>query len=283
MGTIIDSETALLQRQCAIKSCHNPSLWTFSYDCTNEEYVMKETIHCLKKARIICWGMEMWNAAIRGADEAFKECKISFESMAIDAWPIEKFFVGQQLWLYAGVTGSAWSFLHGERWPLMRLNAVLNAFADINGVKKMRSVLFFDDRGEDYLKGFKIFAFPPIHEGHDSGFYCNVLAGLNFLGLKLTALETKQIHSKKKLKRLTKEYGALPDIRTVVLRLRESSHSDNARHVDWQHKWIVSGHWRKQWFPSRQENRPIYIEPYIKGPDDKPLLEQRETIYKAIR
>jgi hypothetical protein len=32
------------------------------------------------------------------------------------------------------------------------------------------------------------------------------------------------------------------------------------------------GHWRKQWYPSQERNVPIWISPYVKGPDGAPLL-----------
>lgn len=42
--------------------------------------------------------------------------------------------------------------------------------------------------------------------------------------------------------------------------------------VDWSHRWMVTGHWRKQWYAKTEVHRPKWIAPYVKGPDDKPLL-----------
>jgi hypothetical protein len=39
------------------------------------------------------------------------------------------------------------------------------------------------------------------------------------------------------------------------------------------HRWIVSGHWRNQWYPSQGSHAPKWIESYLKGPDDKPIKE----------
>jgi hypothetical protein len=41
---------------------------------------------------------------------------------------------------------------------------------------------------------------------------------------------------------------------------------------DYQHQWVVRGHWRQQWYPSRNVHRPIWITPHIKGPEGAPLL-----------
>lgn len=40
----------------------------------------------------------------------------------------------------------------------------------------------------------------------------------------------------------------------------------------YRHQWIVRGHWRNQWYPSRGDHRPIWIAPHLAGPEDKPLL-----------
>jgi len=50
--------------------------------------------------------------------------------------------------------------------------------------------------------------------------------------------------------------------------------------TEWKHKWWVSGHYRAQWYPSETAHRVIWIAPYLKGPEDAPLLEK---IYSVER
>jgi hypothetical protein len=38
------------------------------------------------------------------------------------------------------------------------------------------------------------------------------------------------------------------------------------------HSWVVRGHWRRQWFPSRGEHRPLWIHAHLAGPDGAPLI-----------
>lgn len=40
----------------------------------------------------------------------------------------------------------------------------------------------------------------------------------------------------------------------------------------YRHRWMVKGHWRQQWYASLQLNRPVWIAPYLKGPEGAPLL-----------
>jgi hypothetical protein len=44
----------------------------------------------------------------------------------------------------------------------------------------------------------------------------------------------------------------------------------------------VSRHWRRQWYASEQVHRAKLIEPYVKGPSNKPLVV-RETVKALVR
>lgn len=64
----------------------------------------------------------------------------------------------------------------------------------------------------------------------------------------------------------------LDDVRVVVLRhARHESHSHESL-VEYQHRWIVRGHWRNQWYPSQDRHVPLWIAPHVKGPDGAPFL-----------
>jgi hypothetical protein len=69
----------------------------------------------------------------------------------------------------------------------------------------------------------------------------------------------------------------------VILRRPATRHHDGdapADGVEWRHRWLVSGHVRAQWYPSEQAHRLIWIAPYLKGPEDAPMLEHA---YKVAR
>lgn len=63
------------------------------------------------------------------------------------------------------------------------------------------------------------------------------------------------------------------DREIIVVRLRRKrSLSERLGGVaNYSHRFLVSGHWRNQWFPSTNTHRQVWISPYVKGPDDKPL------------
>jgi hypothetical protein len=64
-----------------------------------------------------------------------------------------------------------------------------------------------------------------------------------------------------------------PSVRIIELR-RPPASCDSAGdgHREYSHQWIVRGHWRKQWYPSVNDHRPVWIAPHIKGPEGAPLL-----------
>lgn len=75
--------------------------------------------------------------------------------------------------------------------------------------------------------------------------------------------------------------------RVTVIRLRREVSSlgrePGESHVEWQHRWIVRGHWRWQAYgPGRTERRRIWINPFVKGPEGAPL-KQSEKVYQLER
>lgn len=75
-------------------------------------------------------------------------------------------------------------------------------------------------------------------------------------------------------------------ISVVTLRRRASGASPGESQVEWHHRWIVRGHWRQQPYKDKDTGgiytKPIWIAPYVKGPEDKPL-KQAEKVYRLAR
>lgn len=88
------------------------------------------------------------------------------------------------------------------------------------------------------------------------------------------------------LRRADRAMAKLPereDCAVRVVQLRRSSekrehHGGEPDKIEWSHRWIVRGHWRNQWYPSESRHAPKWIPPYVKGPEEAPLLE-KDTVY----
>ena len=70
-----------------------------------------------------------------------------------------------------------------------------------------------------------------------------------------------------------------PTVRVVRIRHAENRPSiDDENTVRYRVRWTVRGHWRRQWYPSRGDHRPVWINPHVKGPDGAPL-HTGETVH----
>lgn len=275
----VSPEMGLLIRDGCILSCKNP-LNIHGEISIDLRLFATGLVVALKQAKLILWKRDLWNASLRGAAEAFRECKIKFDEFDDLAGNIH-------LWCFNAVRGEAMADVHGDPdWKNLLLVAILVTYFERKSQKTIQATTFFLEKEEPKKDGFRIIPLPALREGETTdGFHASICAALSFLKLKLTALQPAHLESKKKIRRLKKQFGELPDIRVVTLRRREKQDRLPQEHgpIEWQHKWIVQGHWRKQWYPSVGENRPIYIESYVKGPEDLPLLQHRETMYKVAR
>ncbi|WP_344662359.1 hypothetical protein, partial [Catenulispora subtropica] len=68
-----------------------------------------------------------------------------------------------------------------------------------------------------------------------------------------------------------------PEVRYVDLRAtkyptREHDDEPGGSGRTYRHSWYVRGHWRNQWYPSRGEHRPIWIDLHRAGPENAPLI-----------
>lgn len=72
----------------------------------------------------------------------------------------------------------------------------------------------------------------------------------------------------------------------LVVELRSKQYTrttseEESHHVDWAWQWAVRGHWRDQ--PTKEGTKLIWIHPYIKGPEDKPLKPDAGRVFAVTR
>lgn len=78
--------------------------------------------------------------------------------------------------------------------------------------------------------------------------------------------------------------GAPSAVKVVYLRRPASEESGEGEHSgNYSHRWVVNSHWRNQPYgPGRAKRRLTLIGPYVKGPEDKPLVV-KETVKAWVR
>jgi hypothetical protein len=114
-----------------------------------------------------------------------------------------------------------------------------------------------------------------------------IMASSVWLSQRVISVASGPIERHRK-KQLAREYDVpIPsDVKVIQLRrsehqpLTDSSVSDAT--VEWSCRWLVGGHWRNQPY-ANGEHKLIYIMPYVKGPEDKPLKVPTHTVYSVSR
>lgn len=86
------------------------------------------------------------------------------------------------------------------------------------------------------------------------------------------ATVTEERPDRASLRRLTRAGQPVDPVRVISLRRASSSNPNHDSTREFHHRWVVRGHWRKQWYATQERHVPIWIAPFIKGPDDAPLL-----------
>lgn len=119
-----------------------------------------------------------------------------------------------------------------------------------------------------------------------------VAAASTFLRQKLLTLQPASLerHARKRVEKQG-VHGTLPAaVQVVQLRRTEPRQlgvqedvNGEAQIVDWNWQWTVKGHVRQQFYATLNEHLPVWIHPYVKGPEDKPLKPRATPIYSVTR
>lgn len=87
-------------------------------------------------------------------------------------------------------------------------------------------------------------------------------------------------------KRFMRENPDEPErlITLITLRRKSVKKDDHEpEHIERTHRWIVRGHWRRQWYPKAKRHDWKYIYEHIKGPEDKPLRITERRVFNFRR
>lgn len=89
-------------------------------------------------------------------------------------------------------------------------------------------------------------------------------------------------HLRKPLRRSLIRRQLLPQPVSVIQLRRRAPGPETGVSYTLSHRFVVRGHWRRQWYPSEKRHKSIYISPFIKGPENAPLLS-RERVNAIVR
>lgn len=269
-------------------------------------------------ADIVLWDHDIWNAAIRGCQEAFLDTKVEKElvsSITPQFWQYDVPFTLGDLGQYQlhnanyDCVGFALLPITESEGILVDIKPDASGMEDVrraideavekNAIKFARygisvAIIFMPISDQDLPPEVRFVR--PMFEGDpiEDLLHATVLAAAKFLTLKYVSKDDAPI-CKKELKQDRQLFKAvrrgkvqIPPIKIINLRrserrqrTEEEAKSDSKRHYScW---WLVDAHWRKQWFPSLKRNMPVRILGYPKGNFEATFKPPREKVYKAVR
>lgn len=119
----------------------------------------------------------------------------------------------------------------------------------------------------------------------DTASFNELLQVLNFMQSKIAVCH-KQPASRAARRSMPRAKCVQRDVGIVDLReyerAPETPAATDGEHtdIDYKWRWMVRGHYRAQWYATEKAHHLIWIAPFVKGPQDKPL---RPTVYDVRR
>lgn len=109
-------------------------------------------------------------------------------------------------------------------------------------------------------------------------------AAAAFLKMKVAAKE-RALLPRPERRRMKREGKKEPELYTVSLRKTQgkAENAGTGELVERDSHWMVSAHWRRQWFPSVEKHAPLWIDGYIKGDTTKPFKASKKRVFAAVR
>jgi len=87
-------------------------------------------------------------------------------------------------------------------------------------------------------------------------------------------------------KRFAREFPNEPQRFITLITLRRKSvkkDDEEPQKIEWSRRWVVSGHWRRQYYSKTKTHSWVYIYEHIKGPEDKPLIITERRVFNFRR
>jgi hypothetical protein len=112
----------------------------------------------------------------------------------------------------------------------------------------------------------------------------NYLAAFfTFIQQRIFVANARPIAHRAKRRQLRAVLMQEPLVRVIELRRREHLPRESTEHepAEWSCHWLVRGHWHR--YHTREGLQPRWVNPYVKGPDDKPFKAPRATVYEVVR
>lgn len=145
----------------------------------------------------------------------------------------------------------------------------------------------------EVIRKFEATAFPDMMDTYEPGRKMELLHEIRwiytafYLMAQRLSITYDQDVDRATRRRAEREQTSVPaSIRVISLRRMEQAKQKaggEQASIEWHWQWEVRGHWRNQYYRSTGDHRPVFVEAYIKGPEDKPLKPPGQKLFMAAR
>lgn len=112
----------------------------------------------------------------------------------------------------------------------------------------------------------------------------HLLQLLNFMQSKIAVIRPDKVpratRRREKANALAQADVGIIELREYENAQRQHGPTDDSHELEHQWRWMVRGHYRAQWYPTEKAHHLKWIEPYVKGPEYRPL---RPSVYDVCR
>lgn len=130
---------------------------------------------------------------------------------------------------------------------------------------------------------------PLVPSTSDAVIWCLKLFGSMLAFMDQRILVSRAERPDRSLRRRLSRDGWTHEPLIRVVQLRRTANQNASREhsneaVEWSCQWVVRGHWRQQACgPNHSERRPVFVLPYVKGPEDAPLKTSADRVFAVVR
>ena len=254
----------------------------------NFNVLMQNATNDLAKSNFVLWRPDIFEAATYRHDDLAKQ-----------VIPIQYIPAEPQLWAIEGrELPKNWKDVGNLR------NKPSNSPLGYILIGSTVRMLDIEKEGQDIPRGYVIYLMrnksakdwfvhcellysnPGIAEYQDNFIPTAVMAGLTFLQSGLTGYSGVHLR-RPDMRRLTR-YGNkhIPLVQRIILRESQSRVKGDPQTDgrEYDHCWNVRAHWRMLPKPRKSDGATFcYVNPYLKGDPDKPLMPVRDMLYHVKR
>ncbi len=244
------------------------------WDTIEQGKVVSDFMRIIRQAKFVFWKTEIFNAAMNGCE--------SFVGERFDAteWWSPTYYAYDKIQK---------SDIHENQCNFgMLILPLRHDTCDYVLPIGLNGVIENEDNGVVTVKDFALEMVGQVGNNEliikDQLIGQQLSAASAFLKMKVAAKERTRLPRPER-RRMQREGKKEPELYTVSLRKTQgkAEYASDGERIERDSHWMVTGHWRRQWYPSVEKHAPLWIDGYIKGDTTKPFKTAKRRVFAAVR